>query len=61
MKFARNAFIALWPALLAAQTLDLSLLLKPPTNAWPTYNGDYSGRRSALYRKSINRISRPSI
>ncbi|HEY3937008.1 MAG TPA: acido-empty-quinoprotein group A [Bryobacteraceae bacterium] len=30
---------------LQAQTLDPSLLLKPATNAWPTYNGDYSGRR----------------
>ena len=33
------------PALLPAQTLDPGLLLKPPTAAWPTYNGDYSGRR----------------
>jgi alcohol dehydrogenase (cytochrome c) len=33
------------PAALAAQTLNPTLLLKPPTDAWPTYNGDYSGRR----------------
>ena len=25
--------------------LDPSLLTKPPTDAWPTYHGDYSGRR----------------
>ena len=25
--------------------LDQALLLKPPTDAWPTYHGDYSGRR----------------
>ncbi len=25
--------------------LDPALLRKPPTDAWPTYNGDYSGRR----------------
>jgi acido-empty-quinoprotein group A len=25
--------------------LDLALLTRPPTDAWPTYNGDYSGRR----------------
>jgi alcohol dehydrogenase (cytochrome c) len=30
---------------LSAQILDPGLLLKPPTTAWPTYNGDYSGRR----------------
>src|SRR2546425_4949637 len=27
------------------QRLDPELLNKPPTDAWPTYNGDYSGRR----------------
>ena len=25
--------------------LDPAALLKPPTDTWPTYNGDYSGRR----------------
>jgi alcohol dehydrogenase (cytochrome c) len=38
-------FLTALPAVLPAQILDPSLLLKPPTNAWPTYNGDYSGRR----------------
>jgi alcohol dehydrogenase (cytochrome c) len=33
------------PAALLGQALDPALLLKPPTSAWPTYNGDYSGRR----------------
>ncbi len=28
-----------------AQGLDPATLLKPPTDTWPTYNGDYSGRR----------------
>ena len=28
-----------------SQRLDPELLTKPPTDAWPTYNGDYSGRR----------------
>ena len=28
-----------------AQALDAAALLKPPTDTWPTYNGDYSGRR----------------
>lgn len=30
---------------LNAGPLNSSLLLKPPVDAWPTYNGDYSGRR----------------
>ncbi|MCU1314777.1 MAG: Pyrrolo-quinoline quinone, partial [Candidatus Acidoferrum typicum] len=29
----------------AAQGFDSAALLKPATDAWPTYNGDYSGRR----------------
>src|ERR1700687_6337521 len=29
----------------AAQGLDPAAFLKPPTDTWPTYNGDYSGRR----------------
>jgi acido-empty-quinoprotein group A len=29
----------------AAQGLDPAALLKPATDTWPTYNGDYSGRR----------------
>ncbi|MGH9145839.1 MAG: PQQ-binding-like beta-propeller repeat protein, partial [Vicinamibacterales bacterium] len=33
--------------------LDPSLLLKPPTDAWPTYHGDYSGRRYSTL-KQIN-------
>ncbi len=28
-----------------SQGLDSAALLKPPTDTWPTYNGDYSGRR----------------
>ncbi len=30
---------------LAGQSLDPAKLLKLPTDTWPTYNGDYSGRR----------------
>ena len=29
----------------SAQGLDPATLLNPPTDTWPTYNGDYSGRR----------------
>ena len=28
-----------------AQPLDPANLLQPPTDSWPTYNGDYTGRR----------------
>ena len=34
------ALASLW-----AQRLDPAKLLVPPTDTWPTYNGDYSGRR----------------
>src|SRR5258708_30678706 len=33
------------PGNAAAQGLDPAALLKPATNTWPTYNGDYSGAR----------------
>jgi alcohol dehydrogenase (cytochrome c) len=32
-------------ACLAAQGLDPQALLHPPAGSWPTYNGDYTGRR----------------
>jgi alcohol dehydrogenase (cytochrome c) len=35
--------------LLSAQNVDAAMLLKPPADSWPSYHGDYSGRRhSAL-------------
>ena len=33
------------PVFAANQGLDPAALLKPPTDTWPTYNGDYTGRR----------------
>jgi len=36
---------ALWPSFSKAQGLDPAALLKPATDTWPTYNGDYSGKR----------------
>ena len=41
------------PAALPGQMLDPALLSKPATDAWPTYNGDYSGRRFSTL-KQIN-------
>ncbi|HEX3685366.1 MAG TPA: acido-empty-quinoprotein group A [Bryobacteraceae bacterium] len=41
----------LLPGLLCAQLLDPSKLLRPPVDTWPTYNGDYSGRRFSPLRQ----------
>ncbi|MEZ5362817.1 MAG: PQQ-binding-like beta-propeller repeat protein [Bryobacterales bacterium] len=37
----------------SAQTLDPAALVGPPTDSWPTYNGDFSGRRFSPL-KTIN-------
>lgn len=37
--------LVLLPGLLSGQMLDPKKLVQAPTDAWPTYNGDYSGRR----------------
>lgn len=34
-----------FPHLLTAQGVDAAMLVHPPANSWPGYNGDYSGRR----------------
>jgi glucose dehydrogenase len=40
------AALALIPVSLAGQFLDPNVLKKPAaTDAWPTYHGDYSGKR----------------
>jgi alcohol dehydrogenase (cytochrome c) len=39
------SLLAVWPAAVAGQNLDPADLLKPPTDSWPQYHGDYSGRR----------------
>ncbi len=41
--FAISLFLI--PAAVTAQGLDPALLTKPATDSWPTYSGDYSGRR----------------
>lgn len=33
------------PSLLFSQFLDPAKMLQPPTDTWPSFNGDYSGRR----------------
>ena len=46
---ARLALLAAAPfalaGVLAAQGIDASALLKPAKDSWPTYHGDYTGRR----------------
>ena len=37
--------LTLLPAVLTAQGLDPKSIVNPPQGSWPTYNGDYSGRR----------------
>jgi acido-empty-quinoprotein group A len=46
-KLCAAVCLSLLPVLLVGQGqgLDPALLMKLPTDAWPTYNGDYSGRR----------------
>jgi alcohol dehydrogenase (cytochrome c) len=47
-------------ACLQAQGLDPAALLQPPADSWPSYNGDYTGRRySAL--SQINRTNAGSL
>jgi len=42
----------------SAQALDPAALLKPATDTWPTYNGDYSGKRySTLDQINAGNIS----
>jgi alcohol dehydrogenase (cytochrome c) len=44
-KFPIAIAFAAAAAALFAQGLDPAKLLKPPTDSWPSYNGDYTGRR----------------
>ncbi len=45
---------------IAAQGLDPATLLKPATTTWPTYNGDYSGRRYSTLSQ-INKTNVSSL
>src|SRR3981189_441963 len=48
MIYRRKSFsivLILGPVCLCAQLLDPAAFKKPPTDTWPTYNGDYSGQR----------------
>jgi alcohol dehydrogenase (cytochrome c) len=43
--------IVITGCMLTGQSLDPKKLLSPPTDSWPTYNGDYSGRRFSTLSK----------
>ncbi len=52
MTFPKSyASFCLLAAVLSGQALDPAKLLQPPTDSWPTYNGDYSGRRFSPLKK----------
>ena len=54
--------LLLLPFLAAGQMLDPAKLLEPPKDAWPTFNGDYSGRRfSPLSQINASNISSLAI
>ncbi len=44
-------------AALGAQGLDPASLTKPATDSWPTYSGDYSGRRFS----SLTQINQTNV
>jgi alcohol dehydrogenase (cytochrome c) len=44
-------------ARVSAQELDPGKLLKPPTDTWPTFNGDYTGRRFS----SLTQIDKDNV
>jgi alcohol dehydrogenase (cytochrome c) len=48
-KLLLTASMCLWPAIAPAQGLEPADILRPLKDSWPTYSGDYSGKRhSAL-------------
>ena len=53
-------FLAL-PAVFLGQGLDPASILKPATNAWPTYAGDYTQRRysvlTQLHRSNVHNLT----
>src|SRR5262245_35672181 len=62
--FFAVAAIVVLSTMLGGQSrgLDQAMLLKPPTDAWPTYHGDYSGRRySTLTQINAGNVKQLSL
>jgi len=53
----KSIVLFLCAAPIYAQGLDPGALLKPPTDTWPSYNGDYSGRRYS----TLSRINEDNV
>src|SRR4051794_13410570 len=51
------AAICFLPALMSGQALDPALLTKPLGDSWPTYSGDYSGKRYS----SLEQINQSNV
>jgi len=64
-RLALAALVLLVPVTHAADRpsgLDPALLTRPPTDAWPTYHGDYSGRRySTLSQINADNVKNLSL
>ena len=56
----RCSWITLSSPATAGEGLDPAKLLQPPVDSWPTYNGDYSGRRFSPLTK-INESNMNSL
>src|SRR5438046_10321085 len=57
---ALGTLLLLATSSLFAQGLDPANLGAPPTDSWPTYNGDYGGRRYSTLSK-INQANIKSL
>ncbi|TCK75317.1 alcohol dehydrogenase (cytochrome c) [Acidipila rosea] len=69
MKFMKNVLFIVVSAViwstctsaLPAQSLNTATLLNPPPDSWPSYNGDYSGRRHSSLTQitptNVNRLT----
>src|SRR5262245_29420928 len=58
-KFFFVAFdlVVVFVAAVAAQSVDPALLLKPTSDSWPTYHGDYSGQ----HHSRLNQITPANV
>ncbi|MCU1322583.1 MAG: Pyrrolo-quinoline quinone [Acidobacteriaceae bacterium] len=57
LKFFLGATFCVASSFASGQSLDPAQLLKPDTGSWPTYSGDYSGRRYS----TLNQINQSNV
>ena len=60
MKLLLAVMLCVAPVVLVAQGLDPASLLKPATDSWPQYSGDYSGRRYSTL-SAVNKTTVKSL